>query len=512
MGVINRIKSLFNRPSLSSTVGIIDSSYPYDFSFNGVKTAGLMGQSYSITVDRESLIQRSETIYFLNIYAQTLLSRLITIEINTGLKVQPTPKADLLGKKREDLSSWVKQVGGIFALWSEQIETIDFEKQIDFGELQRKIRIESLVYGDCLVVNIPDANGYPQIKIINAKNIKDPPINISSYKTSSGKKIIDGVELDNKNRHLAYWVVDDEENYKRIAVRNRTTGRFQAKMVYCSDKRVGTRGYPILSSLLQDLHQLDQFKEATLLKKQIEASIVASIETKSELAASTGLALDRVTDLGTGKTEDYTKPFSAMEKGILLDKMAPDTTIKEFGQKEEDLSFQQFEEAIFNTLSAALNLGPETARIIFSSNYSASQAANVLVEHYVDEFKQNFSAQVLNNIYCDFVKVLAAKNLIPFSNEILDSLDSYFGFYAWSSCQWNKNKKAVAAIDKQVKALALAVENKFIPRSQVITELTGLSPEEAIELMELDDQRFSNVLNAEDQESKEDQEVDNENL
>ena len=131
---------------------------------------------------------------------------------------------------------------------------------------------------------------------------------------------------------------------------------------------------------------------------------------------------------------------------MIVDKLSPGTKLNEFARKEADLSFAQFEEAIFNVIVAALNLPPESARILFSSNYSASQASNVELAHYLDDFKSSFASQVLDPIYKDFLKVLSAKDFIPYSNMIIDSLNSDLGFYAWSSCKWNRSKKAVRSV------------------------------------------------------------------
>ena len=93
---------------------------------------------------------------------------------------------------------------------------------------------------------------------------------------------------------------------------------------------------------------------------------------------------------------------------------------------------------------------------------------------------------MLDPIYKDFLKVLAAKNFIPYSNMILDSLNSDLGFYAWSSCKWNRSKKAVGAFEKQVKALNMAVESGLMPWSVAASELTGMNPIDVIDMIQKD--------------------------
>lgn len=447
------------------------------FVYSGTKTVGGSGDNYILDLDREVLIDRSELMFFLNPYAQIIFNRLTVAEINTGLILQPAPNQTLL---ELDLKSWNRLVSSYFNLYAEQTETIDFKKQMDFGQLQKKIRLESLIYGDCLVVNIPDQNGYTQLKIINSRQIRTP------YTRPISDNIIDGVELDSNGRHRAFWVIDDRGKFKRIRAVNATTGRFQAKMVYCNEKRIGTRGCPILSPVLQDLHQLDQFKTATISKKMIEAKIVAVVESASELQSSTAFGLENQIDLTTGKTQDLSKPFADFGDSMIVDKLSPGTKLNEFARKEADLSFAQFEEAIFNVIVAALNLPPESARILFSSNYSASQASNVELAHYLDDFKSSFASQVLDPIYKDFLKVIAAKDFIPYSSMILDSLNSDLGFYAWSSCKWNRSKKAVGAFEKQVKALNMAVERGLMPWSVAASELTGMNPIDVIDMIQKD--------------------------
>jgi lambda family phage portal protein len=96
-----------------------------------------------------------------------------------------------------------------------------------------------------------EPNKRPRIQLIESHRVATP----SNLSASEGRKIIDGIEIDDRGRPVAYHVRDgfDEESYRRIPA-ERIIHVFEPS-------RAGQyRGLPFLYPVLNDLHDLDDLE------------------------------------------------------------------------------------------------------------------------------------------------------------------------------------------------------------------------------------------------------------
>jgi hypothetical protein len=173
---------------------------PWRHSFNdGSKFAGGYGYTNLLTTDYWTLRARSSELFETNIYARGIVRRLITNEINDGLKLQSMPEEAILGKPEDSLSDWTEEVENRFQLWCDRPLLCDQAERQSFGALQAVARMEALVDGDVLVVLRQDPRtGLPRVQLVKGSQVQTP-----MNALSSGATIKHGVELDSSGRHTS---------------------------------------------------------------------------------------------------------------------------------------------------------------------------------------------------------------------------------------------------------------------------------------------------------------------
>jgi len=232
---------------------------------------GFGGNSF-LFIDYWGLRAKSSELFERVLYARGIIRRLVTNIVVTGLSLESTPAESMLGMKEGTLDDWTDLTEEGFELWANDPKLCDFEGRRTFGELQREAKREALVTGDILVVQrINKRLKVPQVQLIDG-NLVQTPINYDPL--TSTNRIEYGVELDQHDRHVAYWVTQEDGSSKRLAAYGPKSGRKMAWLYYGSDKRMTqVRGQPILSLILQSLKEMDRFRDSAQRKAVVNAMI-----------------------------------------------------------------------------------------------------------------------------------------------------------------------------------------------------------------------------------------------
>src|SRR5574344_1756233 len=182
--------------------------------------------------------------------------------------------------KRSDLAvKYGDLITSQFSLYANNYELFDYGKELTFGEFQELVRREALLCGDGIIVaRVNHTNGLPMWQWINGNYIKTP----ADYICKDGNRIIQGVELDKYNRHVAYFVQTTENGVlksERIPVKGEKSGRQISWMVYGSEKMSDkVRGEPLLANVLSMLSDVDKYKDAELRAAVINALIAFTVK------------------------------------------------------------------------------------------------------------------------------------------------------------------------------------------------------------------------------------------
>lgn len=447
--------------------------------FDGSKFFGGFGATELQTVDYWTLRARSSQLFNENLYARGLIRRLVTNEINTGLVPESMPSEEILGLEPDSLNEWSENVETRFKLYNDTALVCDYEERSTLDAIQRAARLESIVGGDVLVLQSQSKFGIPNTRLINGSAVRSPYND--DHKLKKGHKIVEGIEIDSKGRHVAFYVVvDDLGKTQRIMARGAKTGRLKAWLVYGTDKRHSdVRGQPLLSLVLQSLKEVDRYRDAST-RKAVLNSILAMFIQKDENKPGTkplsGGAVRKDTasiqDSGGGAPRQFN--IADYIPGLVIDELQVGEKPVAFDGKG-DVVFGVFEEAIIQSVAWANEMPPEILRLAFSNNYSASQAAINEFKIYLNLIRSRFASEFCKPIYNDWLlsEVLLGKIEAPGMLEAWRDPLQYEVFAAWVASDWTGAIKPSTDIKKQGQGYQLLVDGGWITNDRASRELTG---------------------------------------
>lgn len=444
----------------------------------GDKFPGGFGDTKIFIDDYWTLRQRSAQLFRENLYARGLIRRLITSEINVGLALEATPEEPLLGLASDSLADWAEDVETRWELYNKTPELCDYRGALTGGALQRAARMEALITGDVLcVMRVNPQTQLPAMQLISGARVSSP---ISDAPEAQGRDIKHGVELDSAGRHVAYWIVQADGTYERLPAYGRRTGRRVAWLLYGTERRLdAVRGEPLLALVLQSLRELDGYRDAALRKALLNSFIATYIKKTNDKPGTlplTGGAVRRGAVQETGATAGPARRFKTAEfmPGLMIEELQEGEEPVP-GQSGAEVSLGPFEDIITQALAWANEIPPEILRLAFSSNYSASQAANNEFKLYQNRVRDAFGHEFLQPWYADWftASVLARDVRAPGFLESVNNPRLHLTRTAWLSASWCGAIKSSVDMVKTGRGYQQYIEMGACTRDRASRETTG---------------------------------------
>jgi len=476
--MVNWIKRIFTRGEESAAVGPAGISVDMLSEFDGEKFLGGFGDIGNQTPDYWTLRHRSNQIFQENIYGRGIIRRLLTNEIGMGLTPEARPVEEVLGFEDGALVDWSETVERRFHVWSKDPKLCHRGGQLTFGQVQALTRLEALVVGDVLVVvGSKSTNGVLEVELVCGDAVQSPMVH--RHDVAEGHKIVDGVEVNAKGEHVAFWVRQEGLKYKRVPAYGGVSRRRMAWMVYGIERRLDqVRGTPLLSLVLQSLKEIDRYRDAAQRKAVVNSILAMFIERSEDKPGTLPISGGAISREKVTKTDST----GATRKWNIAKQM-PGAVIEELQKGEKpvaftgqtDIDFAKFEEAVVEAISWHLEIPPEILKQKFASNYSASQAALNEFNQYLAKFWVQWGENFCGPIYCEwFINEVAAGRI-----EAEGALESMrdpakrYVFSAWVNTEWYGSVKISADPLKQVNAAILRIENGFTTYAREARILTG---------------------------------------
>lgn len=465
--------------------------------FTGEKYFGGFGPTSLFRMDYWTLRARSAQLFNENLYARGLIRRLVTNIINTGLTLESTPIESLLGLPEDSLADWSEDVENRFMVWGDNPRLCDYEGRRTFGELQRDAYREALIEGDVLVILMQDQNTkLPQIRLIAGGDVQTP---LMGGLPAPGNEIIHGVEIDERKRHVAYHVIDDEGQSQRVPAFGENSGRRIAWMVYATDKRADdVRGCPLLSIVLQSIKEIDRYRDSTQRKATVNSILAMFIQKEHPKMGSlpiTGASIKRGSVAATNSDgTTTTRKIGQMVPGVVLEELNHGETPKVHSNQGTDVNFPIFEAAVIQAIAWAHEIPPEILRLTFGHNYGASQASINEFKMYIDPARVLWGDGFNDPLYEEWFisSVLTGKvRAVGFLESWQDPM-KYDEFGAWLATDWSGAIKPATDIVKQGKGYKTLVEEGWITNGRTSRELTGTKFSHNIKIL-----RRENLMKAE---------------
>jgi lambda family phage portal protein len=248
----------------------------YEGARTGRRTDGWIATGNSanaeIAVALSKLRERSRDLIRNNAYASRAVAEVIGNAVGTGITAQ----------SRTGVPELNSQIDGA---WLDWMEECDADGQADFYGLQVLVARTVFESGECLV-RFRQRRSDDGFKIPVQLQVLEPDYldHTKTQKTDTGY-IIQGVEFDLVGRRTYYWLYGQHPgDVVQTGVRG-GLGALQSVRVpasevlhiYRKDRPGQVRGVPWLAPVIITLRDLDEYEEAELVRKKIEACFAAFV-------------------------------------------------------------------------------------------------------------------------------------------------------------------------------------------------------------------------------------------
>jgi len=111
----------------------------------------------------------SRMVFIKNPYIAPAISRLVTLIVHTGLRIEADPMEILTGLFGIPRNKWKKKVEQFYRLWGKDGQA-DWSDKDDLGTMEQVAQTEAFVEGDILrVVHFDEDTNLPRIELISGR-------------------------------------------------------------------------------------------------------------------------------------------------------------------------------------------------------------------------------------------------------------------------------------------------------------------------------------------------------
>lgn len=402
-------------------------------SFNGEKEVGDTGPAIDYTNNYPLLRTRSWQSMYESDVAQIAVNRLVSWTVGSkGLKPQSEPFYYILESEgiKFDKKKFQKDVETRFNLFRKT--KCDYSGLLNLNKLSEEAERNSIISGDILVI-LRLVNDKVTIQHIDGSNVMSPFFGSEFYPQAlaNGNKIIDGVEVNDKGEHIAFYVrtyavsgnMQDLFSYtfERIESKGKKSGLIMAYLYYGNKMRINnTRGIPLLSACLSKIAKLDRYSEATLKQAEEAAKVSYQVvhDKDAEGKAPWTKSVVEGFDVGRGSAN-----LPVTDDGVQLKKEIQVTTggtsfnnppgaeIKML-TNENPIYYKDFYSTNTDTLYAVLQVPPNVAIGKYDDSFSSSRMATKDWEHTLDNKREDHTVGYLQPIFDFWLEIQILLNKI----------------------------------------------------------------------------------------------------
>jgi lambda family phage portal protein len=245
------------------------------------------------------LRQRSRDLVRNNGYASNAIRELTSQCIGTGITAQA---------KAPSNATVSQQINDAWRRW---VDECDADGQLDFYGLQRLAVRSVFESGEALVRVRPrlmeDGLHVPfQLQVIEADYLD----HTKTEELKSGGRIIQGVEFDPLGRRVAYWLYRDHPGDALVSHygQNARSYRVSAEYVlhlYDKERPQQVRGVPIFTPVVIAMRDMDEYREAEMVRKKVEACFATFITQDADPSVS---PITETQTNGSGQLEESLEP------------------------------------------------------------------------------------------------------------------------------------------------------------------------------------------------------------
>ena len=191
--------------------------------------------------------------------------------------------------------------------WRDWQRFADLSSRLSFGSLQGIIARALFVDGEIFIILTRGESGNPRIQLVESHRVKSPP-------ALQGRTIIDGIEVDERGRPIAYHITNDDG--KRQDIFQRVEAEFVVH-VFEPGRPGQYRGLPALYPVMNDLHDLDDLQIFEMQAAKAASKVQNVIKTKEGEVTDDDIIRGTVTGSDGVERADYYKDVFGGEVAVL---------------------------------------------------------------------------------------------------------------------------------------------------------------------------------------------------
>jgi len=212
-----------------------------------------------ITPSLSRVRNRSRDMVRNNPYARSAISKLVARSIGTGIMARPP--------------------ANVLPVWKEFVEVADFEGQHDLYGLESLIGRTVFESGECLVKRIRGKRltAPLQVQVLEPDYLDDLKLGVEA----NGNFVIAGIEITPSGQRAAYWLYDHHPGNLVQLPKTWQSKRVPAAEilhVYEKERPGQMRGMPRLAASMMRLRDVDEYQDAVMMRKKIEACYAAFVK------------------------------------------------------------------------------------------------------------------------------------------------------------------------------------------------------------------------------------------
>ena len=301
--------------------------------------------------------------------------------------------------------------------WARWAKVCDADGQLPFIGLEALAAREMVEAGEVLIRRrwrrrtdrIP---GNMQIQVLEADHLDTDKIG----ETPAGGVIVNGVEFDKIGRRVAYWLFPEHPGSNATISRTSISSRrVPAEDVIHLYRKLRTqvRGVPWGHSVMTRLRDLDEYENAELIRKKIEACMVGVLVETGEDDVGIGIPIEGQEKVPPGVYDRDGVQVDRFEPGMFA--VARGGKDIKFNQPAATGSYEAYRRASIHTIAAGFGLPFEVLSGDLSMvNYSSIRAGIVEWRRQVEQLQWQLLIPTLcDRVFAWFVEAHALDNALP---------------------------------------------------------------------------------------------------
>ncbi len=298
--------------------------------------------------------------------------------IGGGLKAKSVIKRNQIPNLSEETAKlYESMMDNYFNSWAES-PICDITGKDNFYEIQalnyKLYKKDGDAFATLPLTNIGGGRKVMQVDLIGAENI-----------ASNNAEYVEGIKLSSNRRPLKYSILQADGNtYKEITAFK--SDKINMLHVFKRERAKQARGIPFLSPVMRPIDAIDQYMDYEVNAAKLSAIFYGSLTTKSkEDVFGSGNDADL---LNVNQEQIQTTQNTVKENSIT--QLQPDEELNIHESGRENPNFDKFIHSNLQKVSTQTRIPLEIILAQFVSSYTASRAAMLLMQKFVNPERQLF--------------------------------------------------------------------------------------------------------------------------